>query len=165
MHTAEREAELLGLAASGEVVALNDLAWSCVLRSSNGVLPFEAYVAAEAFGRLAAATGEADPSMLLAGVLRVRADHVASLGDTERAVTLYAQSEALCDQFPALRLSRGVEFLGGVLSSQAANGDDVADVRLAKLAAALSPEAAYHLGRELDRAFEENREALSAVHV
>jgi hypothetical protein len=120
-------------------------------------------VAAEALGRLAAAHGHTDDLVRLAGILRIRAYHVFDLGDTERAVRLLLQSEAICDDYTSLPLSDGVEFLAGVLTTAADAGDETAAIRLDKLTAALSPTDADRLRLAVNNAVAEDRHIREAA--
>jgi hypothetical protein len=156
------EAELLARAASGDRSAQAQLATACVSKQFVGVTPFETMVMAEGFARLAATHGRPEDNMLLAGVLRARAHHVAELGDIERATALWAQSEAICEEYPGPPLCDGLEFLAGVLTAEADAGDDAAAIRLAKLSAALSPADADELRCALNTACREIREAEAA---
>jgi acetyl esterase/lipase len=160
---APADAALIERGAQGDAAALSALALHCVRLQYAGVSAFESLIAAEAFARLAAAGGSAGANMLLAGVLRIRAGHVAELGDLERAIVLLGQSEALCEAFPDPGLSEGLEILAGVLTAYADLGDDLASVRLQRLFEALSPASADSLRRTLNRACADDNKSERAV--
>jgi hypothetical protein len=153
------EAELLHLAAMGERSAQARLASACIARQFVGVTPFEAMVMAEGFARLAACHGHIEDTLTLAGVLRVRAHHVAELGDTGRALALLGQSEALCDDLTAVPLCEGTEFLSGVLTTEADAGDELAAIRLGKRWGAMSAGDADNLRSSVNDACRERDKA------
>lgn len=153
------EGELIQRASTGNRAALSKLVSICVGRQFVGVTAFESMVMAEGFARLAAAQGGLDESMMLAGVLRIRARHVADLGDATRSASLWLQSEALCDDYSSLTLCEGVEFFAGVLTAEADGGDDFATIRLTKLMGALSATDAGKLRNTLNEVCREVREA------
>jgi hypothetical protein len=159
--TIVNETELLERAASGDGAALANLAMCCAARED--IIPFEAFAAAEAFARLAAMRGGANERLLLAGVLRVRSAHLASMGVLDRAAGLLQQSELLCDEFPSVPLCDGVEFLVGVLTAHAdyQGGESAAD-RLNKLMTAMSATDAAKLRAAVDSAIKAARETTLA---
>lgn len=152
------ESELLWRASGGDRSALLKLTDFCVCAHLGGIPQIEAFTMAEGFARLAAADGNSNAAMMLAGVLRVRAYQVADLGDIDRASSLMFESEYLCDQYPRLLLSHGAEFLGGVLTGQADMGDETATVRLNKLFEALGPSDADRLRQAINKACADKRE-------
>lgn len=130
------EEELLALGSRGDCSALANLAMCCAARED--IISFEAFAAAEAFARLAAAHGGANEKLLLAGVLRVRSAHLTELGVLDRALALLQQSESLCDEMATIPLCPGVEFLAAVLTAHADRRDDFAANRLNRLMATMS---------------------------
>jgi hypothetical protein len=153
------EADLIDMASAGDLSALRRLTISYITRQFHGFPVFEAYMLAEPLARLAAARGDSDDKMRLAGLLRIRARHVAELGDEERAIELLSQSEAICDAFNDLPLSEGVEFLAGVLTVQADAANEAAADRLNKLMQALSAGDADQLRRTINAALRERAAA------
>jgi hypothetical protein len=148
--------DLMSEAAGGDLQALRNLAEASAYEQFPGVTSLECFVAAEAFGWLAAQHGEPDDVMRLAGILFVRAHHVAEVcGDLPRAATVAAQGDNLLnDLFETVPLSTGVDFLAGVLMGQAEAGDEMAAVRLTRLTELLSPSDADELRNVLNAAIE-----------
>jgi hypothetical protein len=159
----QAEGELIHSAAMGDRDAQAELVGVCVSKQFVGVTPLESLVLAEAFARQAAAHGQAGDALMLAGVLRVRANHVAELGDLERALVLLKQSEAACDAVHSAQLCEGAEFLAGVLTAEADAGDELAALRLGWLTEILSPADADKLRCTLNRACRQHRERQEAA--
>lgn len=166
MDTAAKatEAELIDRGAAGDIAALREMADRCLLNGAKLLTAFEAIAYAEIFARLAAAKGDAADRLKLAAVLRIRSYHVDEIGDRERAANLLTASERLCGDLRGVSLTGGVEFLAGVLTSAADQGDDRASVALERLTAALSAADADSLRHTLNRAVRHLEELDEEVH-
>jgi hypothetical protein len=147
------DAELMEMGGEGSLPALREMTDRCVRGAYLGISWFELLSYAEAFGRLAAAHGEEYDCLVLAGVLWVRASHLAELGEVDRALRLMGQAEAICDRLPSVHCSEATAFLAAILTTYADNGNELAADRLNKIVDALpAPDA--HLVRDAVRASE-----------
>jgi hypothetical protein len=151
--------EMMQYAASGDREALRLIATACVASQFIDVPAFEAMVGAEAFARLMACHNVPDDQFLLAGILYTRALHIQQTTDDT------VRMERLCDEVADIIVStpmeqgQGLEFLAGVLSASADDGDDLASVMEANLMQRAGPS----LANKLRNAINGSEKAASAL--
>jgi hypothetical protein len=150
-----REPDLIERSARGGRAALAEMVNRCLNKQFNGFTPFECWTYAEVFARLAAAHGSFSDRLKLSAILRVRALHVAEIGDPERGAAIHAEAEELSADLTNIHLCDGLEILAGVLTGQIETGLDEASQTLDRILAALLPEDADALRNTINNAARE----------
>lgn len=149
----EQQTRLIDLTAMGDPAAQRAMVNECLTEQLAGTFtPFEGYAYAEVFARQAAAHGSLSDRLYLSAILRVRALHIAEIGDPERGLALHEEAEQLCRDLDGLTLNDGLQFLVAVLTSQAENGVTEAGLTLDRITAALSPADAAALRDNINTA-------------
>lgn len=150
------EGELIARSASGDRAAQAAMVSLCIAKQfGTTVTPFECAAFAEVFARQAAAHGFLDDRLHLSAVLRIRAHHLAVLGDVERSRRLLSEGIAAAGDLSGIALSDAVEFLAGVLTSQAEMGSEEAEALLDRITSSLTAAEADTLRNNINRAARE----------
>lgn len=128
------DACLLREAALGRREAQGALASACLFMPEVPIT--ERVVMAEPFARLAAEHGEPDDLLILAGVLHLRASHLAKT-DEVRAARLFTEVGDILDH--VADCGEALPILAVVLNSMCNDGDEDAAIRLNRLMERLTP--------------------------